>query len=90
MQEEKRLELEQFYSKFVVKNGKLFDCTWGCQDYHQGVVAMVRHFISADTPFTVLDNALTEAANYLTDVDHRHYGRAFSDHPYLMHNDMVK
>jgi superfamily II DNA or RNA helicase len=86
----KRLEPEQFYSKFAAKNGELFDCAWGCRDYRQGAIAMARHFISADATFTALDDALAEAADHSTDVDHGHYGRTFGDHPRLTHNDMEK
>ena len=90
MREGKRLEPEQFYSRFLAKNGELFDCPWGCRDYRQGAIAMARHFISADATFTALDDALAEAADHSTDVDHGHYGRVFGDHPRLTHNDIEK
>ena len=90
MREGKRLEADQFYGRVVAKNRELFHCAWGSRDYRQAAIAMARHFISPDATFAALDDALAEAADHSTDVDHAHYGRAFGDHPRLTHSDLER
>lgn len=50
------MELEQFYSRFAVKNSKLFDCMWDYRDYRQAVFMMARHLRSTYTMFVALDD----------------------------------
>ncbi|KAI9568143.1 hypothetical protein HD554DRAFT_2038970 [Boletus coccyginus] len=90
MRDGKRMEPEQFYSRFAAKNSELFDCAWNCRDYRQAAIAMARHFISADATFAALDDALAEAADHSTNTDHVHYGKTFGDHPCLTHTDIEK